>query len=248
MPVRPTCRRDLLPLFTAAKGDVRFFREHLNAATTPFHTLSAWPDGSLRMLALPEVNWSTGEVRVVTTFGCHDRALATQLADFYSRNGLSVCEPRRTFVHSHVYSCRLLSRHSNRLLAAYTALAFEDATTGAPVLYVQYLAKGSADASVGSASVGDFLFEHMRLAAMECKPEAKTVHLLTQSVGYCYDPAPTPDATNPGAQFWRTRLRITERGLDYMCCLAAAGEVAIKEDCATMHRVFVSAPAPSAAA
>ena len=249
MPPRPLSRAHLRSFFDYADAshDVLYLRKHLNSASSPFHPLSTWPHGALRLLSVPELDMEFHDVRVVTTSGCHDSKLVRQLNDFYETNGLSVDGPRRTFMNSHVYSCRMISRHSHKLLAAYTALAFEDATTKAPVLFVQYVAKASTESSFGPASIGDLLFEHMRMACDQCKLEARTNHIMTQSVGYTYDPDPIPDPTNSGTHFWSNRLRITERGLDYMCCLAAVGEVTLKEDCATLHRVFASAPAPSPA-
>ena len=220
---------------------IAYLRRHLTCATDPFHPLKTWPDGSLRLLEIPEVDLQLDHARIATKFGCHDEELRKQLCEFYADCGIAVGEPKRTFVNSHVYSCRLLGPHSKELLAAYTATAFEDATTGAPVLYVQFLAKRTT-MTIGSASVGDLLFEHMRKVCMQCKPGAPTVHILTQSVGYTYDPDPMLDPNVAGALFWRDRLRITNRGLDYICCLLAAGEVLLKEDCVAMHRVFASAP------
>ena len=225
---------------------MKYLHRHLTSATSPFQTLSAWPHGVMKVLPIPEVNLEKEGLVVVTKFGCHDQTLTEELSAFYAEHGIGVCEPRRTFINSHVYSCRLLSSHSHKLIAAYTATAFEDATTKAPVLYVQYLAKVPSDLTIGSASVGDFLFEHMRNACMRCKPEARTFHILVQSVGYHYDPGPILDTTHLGAQFWRNRLRITERGLDYMCFLAVTAEVALQEDCVTMHRVFASASSAAA--
>lgn len=244
MPACPSRRSDLLPFFDAGSDhrDIVFLHRHLTTATTPFGRLSMWPHGSMRLLKLPEVNLVLKDVQLTTTSGCHSPALREQLCSFFADHDLDVCDPTRTFVNSHVYTCRLLSLHSSKLLAAYTAICYEDATTKAPVLYVQYIAKGSTPPTIGSASVGDLLFEHMRSACMRCRPEALTVHILTQSVGYEYDPGPVLNRNNVGGIYWHNRLRITDRGLDYICGLAKAGEVSLKEDCIAMHRVFAAAP------
>jgi len=239
--LRPTCRGDLLPLFhQSQERHLFYYARHLRSARSSFHTLSTWPHGAMHYLHVPELDIFKDEVRVVTTSGCHTPALSAQLATFYSAQGLEVADPNGTFANSHVYSCLILNPGNQALLAAYTAIAFEDSITGAPVLYVKYVAKEVSFLKIGSASVGDFLFEHMRMACFQCKPRVATAHILTQNVGYTHDPEPRLDPEHVGAQFFASRLRITERGLDYICCLVAAKEIVLEEGRATLHRIFVS--------
>ena len=133
-------------------------------------------------------------------------------------------------MHSHAYSFCIWNPSKTKLQAAFTARCFVAEPTSAPVLTILHVARLPSARLLANIRVSDILFEHMRLAAAACiPPSCNTYHILAQSVGCTYVPAPKVDDTNPGAIFWTRRMAITDQGLDFICQLGAG--CILYEDC-----------------